>query len=320
MMYMSASASICLSNDFVRSLSVLTRSLASAVPALSPEANKSLEDARNWWQIARSHDFSNVLLMTKLVAVGVIFEGPELVHEFVAAIKRWMAKRAKLWWKTPAGDDHMPDWIMLIGLLGWLLVAVGVAGEFVLDAKVNTDDDNIQSINITLLQDAGASAAQARGDANDAHVLAQGAASLSANANGSAIAAVQMAKGATTEAASAKKALTKVNEDVARVEDKYAPRTLSKTDRDKLVQLLKDSPVRPDKPVEIQSFTGATDGVSYGLAIVDAINDPSTGWKAKFAAQTTGVPGLFCTSSLERDCTKRSGLWRRERSTQQSRS
>src|SRR5258705_13762904 len=33
-----------------------------------------------------------------------------------------------------------------------------------------------------------------------------------------------------------------------------------------------------------------------------------------------GVPGHFCTSSNERDCTRRSGRWRRERSIRLSRS
>jgi len=38
------------------------------------------------------------------------------------------------------------------------------------------------------------------------------------------------------------------------------------------------------------------------------------------ASYDSGVPGLFCTSSHERDCTKRSGTWRRERSIRLSRS
>src|SRR5712671_1916354 len=36
--------------------------------------------------------------------------------------------------------------------------------------------------------------------------------------------------------------------------------------------------------------------------------------------EETGVPGHFCTSSNERDCTRRSGRWRRERSIRLSRS
>jgi hypothetical protein len=197
MMKTIVSASICLSNDFMRSLSALTR-LASFVTELSPEAIKKLEDARDGWQNSRTPDFSNLLLVTKLVAIGVILEGPELVYEIINAVKRWREKPTR---------EHAPYWITIVGLIGWLIVSIGVAGEFWVDGKVNTDDENIQSINITLLRDAGASAAQARIDANSAYDIAQGAAGLSASASGSAKAAslaasnaVSVASGARTEA------------------------------------------------------------------------------------------------------------------------
>ena len=197
MMNTIASASICLSNDFVRSLSVLTN-LASFVAELSPQAIKTLEDSRDGWQTARTHDFANLLLVTKLVAIGVILEGPELVYEIANAVKRWRKRPTR---------EHAPDWITFVGLVGWLLVSIGVAGEFWVDRSVNTDDDNIQSKNITLLQDAGASAAQARSDANGAHDLAQSAADVSARSNGLANTAslassnaVCVARGARTEA------------------------------------------------------------------------------------------------------------------------
>jgi hypothetical protein len=195
MMNTIASASICLLNDFIRSLSALTN-LASFVADLSPQAIKTLEGSRDGWQTARTHDFANLLLVTKLVAIGVILEGPELVFEIMNAMKRWWKKSTK---------EHAPDWITFVGLVGWVLVAVGVAGEFWVDGKVNTDDDNVQSINITLLRDAGASAAQARSDANDAHNLAQSAADLSGRANGSANAALLASSNAVGVAGGARK-------------------------------------------------------------------------------------------------------------------
>ncbi|MGH9533623.1 MAG: hypothetical protein ACRD2E_02060 [Terriglobales bacterium] len=96
-----------------------------------------------------------------------------------------------------------------------------------------------------------------------------------------------LAHGASIEAVSAENALGRVKEDVARVEAKYAPRTLTKTERSVLVQYLAMAPERPGTPIEVDSFIGASDGVSYATEIVDAINEPATGWRARYGAQST---------------------------------
>jgi hypothetical protein len=165
MISIAANTHICLLNDLTRILSLSTRSF-SLIAELSPDAIKALEKAREGWLTARSKDFPNLLLMTKLVAGGVILEGPELVYELWKVIRRWRKRVV---------SEHAPSWITLIGLVGWVLVAVGVGGEFWVDAKVNSDDENVQSINITLLEDASASASQAKIDADAAHTLAIGA-------------------------------------------------------------------------------------------------------------------------------------------------
>jgi hypothetical protein len=151
--------------------------------------------------------------MTKLVAIGVILEGPELVYAIFNAVKRWRKRPTR---------EHDPEWIIVVGIVGWVLVSIGVAGEFWVDGKVNTDDDNIQSINITLLRDAGASASQARSNANSAHDLAQSAADVSAHANGLANAAslasskaVGVAGGAIREADSLKQDIVSAKNEAA---------------------------------------------------------------------------------------------------------
>lgn len=153
-----AIAHICLSNDFMCLLSSSIRSV-SLLAGLSPEAIKALEESRDTWQNSRTQDFSTLLWMTKLVAAGVILEGPELVHELLNVIKRLMKKPTK---------DHAPAWITFVSLIGWVCVSIGVAGEFWVDARVNSDDENIQSINIQLLSDASASASAAAKSAKDA--------------------------------------------------------------------------------------------------------------------------------------------------------
>jgi len=159
------SAHRCLSNDLPRLFSDSICFLSS-VAELSPEAIKKLEDSRNGWQIVRNSDFSHLLFATKMVAIGVILEGPELVYELINAIKRWRKRKTR---------EYAPSWITFIGLIGWVAVSIGVAGEFWIDSKVNSEDENIQSINIALLRDADSSAVQAKNDASAAQVLARGA-------------------------------------------------------------------------------------------------------------------------------------------------
>jgi hypothetical protein len=158
MTIINTNAHICLLNDLKSILSLST--LSFSLVELSPDAIKALENAREGWLASRNQDFPNLLLMTKLVAGGVILEGPELVYELWKVIRRW---------KKRVVPEHAPYWITLIGLVGWVFVAVGVAGEFWVDGKVNLDDENIQSINITLLKDATASASQSKIDAKTAH-------------------------------------------------------------------------------------------------------------------------------------------------------
>src|ERR1035441_11088556 len=103
-----ANAYICFSNDLIRDSFLLIRSVAE----LSPEAVKALEDKRSALQGIRDGHFSNLLLMTKLVALGVILEGPELVYEIIDVVKRWRRKKTR---------DHAPAIITLVGLVGWIL-------------------------------------------------------------------------------------------------------------------------------------------------------------------------------------------------------
>jgi hypothetical protein len=145
-----ANAIICSLNDLVRfpfaSISLVTSG------NLTPETAKALEHSRDVSKSLRDADFSALLLMTKLVAVGVIFEGPEIVHDILKVIAAWRKKPNRV---------RAPAWITLVSAIGWLLIVVGVAGEFWADAKFNTDDGNVQSINQQLLGDARSAASEA---------------------------------------------------------------------------------------------------------------------------------------------------------------
>lgn len=101
----------------------------------------------------RNHDFHLLLAMTVLVAIGVTMEGPEIVHE---ARNAWFQCRGRR-----ARHRSIAPWITLIGALGWLLVAVGVAGEGYWEVQVSHDDEAITSFDEQKLGDAEKSAADA---------------------------------------------------------------------------------------------------------------------------------------------------------------
>ena len=101
----------------------------------------------------RSHDFHLLLVMTALVAIGVIMEGPEIVHEARSAMLQYRGRRSR--------SRSIAPWITLIGALGWLLVAVGVAGEGYWEVQVSHDDEAITSFDEQKLGNAEESAADA---------------------------------------------------------------------------------------------------------------------------------------------------------------
>ena len=94
----------------------------------------------------RNHDFHLLLVMTALVAIGVIMEGPEIVHE---ARNAWLQCRGRR-----VRHRSIAPWITLIGALGWLFVAVGVAGEGYWEVQVSHDDEAITSFDEQKLGDA----------------------------------------------------------------------------------------------------------------------------------------------------------------------
>jgi hypothetical protein len=204
-----ANAHIYLSNDFISSIFPLIRSTAE----LSPDAIKALEGSRNNLLGIRAQHFASLLLMTKLVAAGVILEGPELVYEISQVIKRSRKRPTR---------EHAPALITFVGLVGWILVSVGVAGEFWVDGKVNSDDDNIQSINIQLLRDAGSSAGAAAGAAKIAHDEADAAKTDAGIAKTDAGNAKTLASGARHEADSFENDIKSVKQNAADAESHLA--------------------------------------------------------------------------------------------------
>ena len=83
------------------------------------------------------------MISSGVVALGVVFEGPEIVRETVGVIRRSSEPKRKT-----------PSWITLLALVGWLLVVLGVAGEGIAEALVSKADGLIQTFNDIVLTDA----------------------------------------------------------------------------------------------------------------------------------------------------------------------
>lgn len=115
-------------------------------------------------QNRRDHDFTWLLIMTAIVVIGVMFEGPEIVHDFRKAWARCKHKPYK------KGDAK--PWITLIGAIGWLLIVVGVAGEFVAEEIVSNADRAIETFNTIQLGKAETTAGEANERASNSETEA----------------------------------------------------------------------------------------------------------------------------------------------------
>jgi hypothetical protein len=74
----------------------------------SPGNTAAQEGLRNCY-------FACLLWSAAVVAVGVLLEGPEVVHG-VSVFRH---------------EEHLPAWVVSVALIGWMLVGIGVAGEFI---------------------------------------------------------------------------------------------------------------------------------------------------------------------------------------------
>jgi hypothetical protein len=136
-----------------------------------------------------------------VVLVGVALEGPELLHE--------------MWPNT--FSIFSSRWVKKIGLIGWLLVVLGVAGEGIFEIVEYRAEGLLQTFNDILLADAQRSAGSARASAIDAANAASRADSESEKATASSANAMALAQGAKKEARSALADAVQLKSDLASV-------------------------------------------------------------------------------------------------------
>jgi hypothetical protein len=111
---------------------------------LPPEFIEALDnmvkaDLLNW----RDAWFHCLLWSTGAVAIGLFFEGPELWHEIRHIL---MDRRDRRMFFALTSHEVPPRWKVL-AFVGWIMIAVGVAGEGIFEAMVSRADGQVQTFN-----------------------------------------------------------------------------------------------------------------------------------------------------------------------------
>ncbi len=227
--------------------------------------------------------FLCLLIASGGVAVGCILEIPETWED----LKEWRRIRQE--------SESPPGWRVPMAAVGLLLVVLGVIGEGVFEALVSISETSLRAHDEQVL---GETVREA-GTAKESAERAQKAAEIASEASGAAMEkateasatadkAGSSAHGALTAAEGARAQADVVQRNIAVVDEKYAPRTLSETKRGILIEILRKAPIKPKEPIEISFDVTAFDGEAYGKEVASAINDPSTGWKATGPIASTG--------------------------------
>jgi hypothetical protein len=121
--------------------------LIEPVAPIAPIVVKGLNDrVRSDFEAFRNIWFNRLLISTAVVALGLLFELPEIIHDSVEAIRELRQGHKP----TP----QIRPWVKLFVSLGWLLIVVGVGGEFVADSFVSKADGIVQTFDETLIADA----------------------------------------------------------------------------------------------------------------------------------------------------------------------
>jgi hypothetical protein len=90
--------------------------------------------------------FARLIWSSVIVAIGIFFEGPEVFHEVARVIRRTL--------HVCKPEKDKKSAVVLCGLIGWLLVAGGVAGEGLCEGFIWKADGILRSFNNMLVAQA----------------------------------------------------------------------------------------------------------------------------------------------------------------------
>ena len=250
-------------------------SLLATLPSAVDPVRQALQAKSDRW-------FHWLVISSVAVMVGVAFEAPEAT----IALRRWY-----LHWRERGDEVGPPNERSLVtpaSYLGLLLVILGVAGEGVFEAKASSADTALRAHDEAVLADA----LKNTGDAKSAAGAAEGAATNARLASDGAVArATEVGQKVAVLKERANTADKEVGSALAlagEIEQRFAPRALSPTKRELLIALLSKIPQKPKDTILVGFDVAAFDGQKYAQDIVDAINDPATGFNAKLGDASIG--------------------------------
>jgi hypothetical protein len=157
--------------------------------------------------------FARLIWSSVIVAVGIFFEGPEVFHEVSGVI------RPKLHMGEPQKEKKSA--VVLCGLIGWLLVAGGVAGEGLSEGFIWKADGILRSFNNMLVAEATKQAGDAAQSAKTAHEELRTLSEEAAHIRDSAASARASAKAAEIDAGNAQQKVDDVAKQANDLLEKY---------------------------------------------------------------------------------------------------
>jgi hypothetical protein len=131
-------------------------------PVLSEIADSLDNSIRDGLQRTSHRFFLGVLLSAFVVVVGVVLEGPEILHEM------WPRRFICFTGGSVSRIRKFKRLLKIAGLFGWLLVVVGVAGEDIFEGLQNRSEGQLQTFNDLLLREARLNAGTAKQSAIEA--------------------------------------------------------------------------------------------------------------------------------------------------------
>lgn len=269
------------------------------------EIAKNIDDfVRSDFESFRDGWFHWLLFWTAIVAVGLLFELPEIIHDSVEAIRNLR--------HIPTPTSEIRPWMKLLVSVGWLLIVVGVMGEFVADSFVSNADGIVATFNENLLADAQRRTGIASERAASAFERATQTEREASQENERAAKALEAAEKARTEAEGFQLKIAQANERAAeanrtaeserlarlQLEKELQPRRLTGNQKEKLRSLVSGD---PQQIMFGWCLTGSDDCQDLVNDIGDAFN--KAGWKTVFGSSTRNRRGIqvgFVKGSDER--------------------
>jgi hypothetical protein len=200
---------------------------------LAPDTLKGVDDLlRSDLEAFRDLWFDRLLWATGFVFVGLVFEAPEIWHDTVHAIRDLI--------HSCKPEKALSSKLKLMGTLGWVLIVVGVGGEFVAEGFFSRADGFVQKFDEILLAETTKAAGDAKQSAGDAAL------------------ASQRAKDVADEA----------EKELAEYKAKKADRRLTPQQQKSIASQLSF----PGQPVDLWWYAGSFEGGGFANDISNALN------------------------------------------------